>query len=165
MLRRSALGILFVASVAVGFATENARVKQLKVTILSTMLADRSEIGEWGFAALVEVDGHRILFDTGAHADVVARNVESLKVDLTTVPDVILSHSHDDHTGGFLPLRQAIKSKSSTALARTYVGEGIFYPRADAARAPMTNRMAAVKSEYEATGGTFVTCDKPRLLF
>jgi hypothetical protein len=34
------------------------QVKQLKVTILSTMLADEG-IGEWRFAALVEADGRR----------------------------------------------------------------------------------------------------------
>ena len=38
-----------------------ARVKSLKITVLSTMLADGRELGEWGFAALVEVDGHRIV--------------------------------------------------------------------------------------------------------
>ncbi|TMO96105.1 MBL fold metallo-hydrolase, partial [Pseudoalteromonas sp. S3178] len=32
------------------------QVKALKITTLSTMLADRG-IGEWGYAALVEVDG------------------------------------------------------------------------------------------------------------
>lgn len=38
--------------------------QSLRITVLSTMLADRG-IGEWGFAALVEADGRRILFDTG----------------------------------------------------------------------------------------------------
>lgn len=36
------------------------KVKSLKVTILSTMLAEEG-MGEWGFAALVEADGRRIL--------------------------------------------------------------------------------------------------------
>jgi metal-dependent hydrolase (beta-lactamase superfamily II) len=40
-------------------------VRAAKITILSTMLADRG-IGEWGFSALVEADGRRLLFDTGA---------------------------------------------------------------------------------------------------
>ncbi len=44
-------------------------VKTVDVVILSTMLADRFGIGEWGFAALVEADGHRILFDTGARPE------------------------------------------------------------------------------------------------
>jgi hypothetical protein len=34
----------------------HAQVHALKVTILSTMLADQG-IGEWGFSALVEADG------------------------------------------------------------------------------------------------------------
>src|ERR1700740_3265071 len=40
--------------------SSHPQVKTLKVTILSTMLADEGS-GEWGFAALVESDGHRIL--------------------------------------------------------------------------------------------------------
>ena len=39
-------------------AVVHAQVNVLKVTILSTMLADEG-IGEWGFSALVEADGHR----------------------------------------------------------------------------------------------------------
>ena len=42
-----------------------AQVGKLKVTVLSTMMADQG-IGEWGYAALVEVDGRKILYDTGA---------------------------------------------------------------------------------------------------
>src|SRR6187431_3343633 len=97
-----------------------ARVKSLKLTVLSTMLADGRELGEWGFAALVEVDGHRILFDTGMHPDVVLKNAQSLKVDLSTVPEAILSHSHWDHVGGLLTLRQAVLPGASEALARVH---------------------------------------------
>src|SRR3954466_12973694 len=81
------------------------RAHALKITVLSTMLADGDELGEWGFAALVEADGHRILFDTGAHTDVVLKNAKTLKIDLTNVPEVVLSHWHDDHVGGFMTLR------------------------------------------------------------
>src|SRR5262249_27492172 len=58
-----------------------ATAEPVKVTILSTMLADKG-IGEWGFAALVEVGGRPILFDTGAHPDVVLRNAAEMKIDL-----------------------------------------------------------------------------------
>jgi 7,8-dihydropterin-6-yl-methyl-4-(beta-D-ribofuranosyl)aminobenzene 5'-phosphate synthase len=52
--------------------TQVARVHSLKITVLSTMLADGlDQTGEWGFSALVEADGHRILFDTGKHTDAV----------------------------------------------------------------------------------------------
>ena len=51
------------------------------------MLADTAGIGEWGFAALVEADGYRVLFDRGARRDTVLRNAEELKVDLAPVAD------------------------------------------------------------------------------
>src|SRR5687768_3089384 len=104
-------------------------VRAVKVTVLSTMLADGAELGEWGFAALVEMDGHRLLFDTGEHTDVVLKNAKTLNIDLTTVPDVVLSHWHSDHTGGFLTLRRDVMKRAPNALARTHVGEGFFDSR------------------------------------
>ncbi len=133
-----------------------ARVKSLKITVLSTMLADRQQLGEWGFAALVEVDGHRILFDTGAHTDVVLQNAASMNIDLTTVPEVILSHSHWDHVGGFLTLRNAVKAKAPAALARTHVGEGIFLPRVIAKPASPTIPCSCKKPITRTGGGVFV---------
>ena len=75
------------------------RVKSLEVTVLSTMLTDRAGVGEWGFSALVVADGHRILFDTGARPETVLHNARELKIDLSGVTEVILSHHHGDHTG------------------------------------------------------------------
>lgn len=43
------------------------------VTILSSNLADGSTIGEWGFSALVEVDGRCVLFDAGRYPETVLR--------------------------------------------------------------------------------------------
>ena len=51
-------------------------------------------IGEWGFAALVEADGRKILFDTGARPNTVLENAKAFKVDLSDVRDVVLSHFH-----------------------------------------------------------------------
>lgn len=76
-----------------------------KITLLSTMLADRG-VGEWGFSALVEADGKRLLFDTGAESDTVIRNLHSLGLDLSDVTEVVvLSHAHADHVGGLAALR------------------------------------------------------------
>jgi len=100
-------------------------VQSLKIQILSTMLTADEGIGEWGFAALVEVDGHRILFDTGARPETVLNNARELKVDLNGVPDVILSHNHGDHTGGLKTLRRNFP-QSFTVL---HAGKGITYPR------------------------------------
>src|SRR6478736_660042 len=92
----------------------SGRVHALKIQILSTMLADEG-IGEWGFGAIVEVDGHRILFDTGARPMTVLQNAKELKVDLTQVPEVVLSHNHSDHTGGLLTLRKDVAGRAPDA--------------------------------------------------
>jgi len=101
-----------------GAAEEAPRVRTLRVTVLSTMLADTKGIGEWGFAARVEADGHRLLFDTGARPDTVLANARELRIDLSTVEEVVLSHHHGDHTGGLLTLRRAQMAIKSTALCR-----------------------------------------------
>ena len=55
--------LLFVTLVSFG---QTNKINDYKVTILSTMLSD-THIGEWGFSALIEADGQRILFDTGTN--------------------------------------------------------------------------------------------------
>ena len=103
-------------------------VKTLKVTVLSTMLAD-SGFGEWGFAALVEGDGHRVLVDTGAHPDTVLRNAQELRVDLSDVKEIVLTHHHWDHVRGLMTLRREVMKKSPSALSVVHVARGIFYSR------------------------------------
>jgi 7,8-dihydropterin-6-yl-methyl-4-(beta-D-ribofuranosyl)aminobenzene 5'-phosphate synthase len=138
----------------------HAELKSLKITILSTMLADDG-IGEWGFSALIEADGRKILFDTGAHPNTVLDNAKDLKIDLSDVQDVVLSHFHDDHTTGLMPLRTELSKKNPAALSRVHVAKGIFLER----RGKDRNPMIAVKKEYEATGGKFIEHDKVDEIF
>jgi hypothetical protein len=56
-------------SAAASPASAVGSVHVLKITVLSTMLTDAVGMGEWGFSALVEVDGHRLLFDTGGRPE------------------------------------------------------------------------------------------------
>lgn len=142
-------------------ASASGKVRALKITVLSTMLADGDELGEWGFAALVEADGRRILFDTGAKSDVGQKNLQTLKLDLADVRDVVLSHWHWDHMGGFMPLRREAMAKQPTALARTHVAEGFFDSRVGTPPGVELNQMIRVRLDYEATGGKFVVHAKP----
>lgn len=130
------------------------RLKDVNIRILSTMLAD-SGIGEWGFAAIVEAGGRRILFDTGARPETVLRNAREMKVDLASITDVILSHNHGDHTGGLITLRRELRKTNQAALTRAHVGEGIFLSRADSSGTER-NHLRNVKAEYETLGGQFV---------
>ena len=55
---------------------------------------------DWGFAALIEYGGKRILFDTGNDAEIFRRNVNALNIDLARLDAVVISHRHGDHTSG-----------------------------------------------------------------
>ena len=74
---------------------------QDKVTILYDAFGESKELTkDWGFSALVEHDGMRILFDTGNNAAIFEHNVKALGVDLTKLDFVVISHRHADHTTG-----------------------------------------------------------------
>jgi 7,8-dihydropterin-6-yl-methyl-4-(beta-D-ribofuranosyl)aminobenzene 5'-phosphate synthase len=55
---------------------------------------------DWGYAALVEINGKRILFDTGDDPAIFAKNVKAKGIDLTKLDFVVLSHRHGDHVSG-----------------------------------------------------------------
>jgi 7,8-dihydropterin-6-yl-methyl-4-(beta-D-ribofuranosyl)aminobenzene 5'-phosphate synthase len=146
-------------------AASDGQAKSLKVTVLSTMLADVSGAGEWGFAAVVEADGYRLLFDTGAGEETVLRNAEELKVDLANVTDVLLSHNHEDHTGGLLTLRRALGSTNAAALSRAHVAPGIRLPRRRGDGGDVeVNKIPKVLEEYQATGAKVLEHGKAELL-
>jgi 7,8-dihydropterin-6-yl-methyl-4-(beta-D-ribofuranosyl)aminobenzene 5'-phosphate synthase len=137
-------------------------VHALKVTVLVTNLAgDPHEgDGEWGYSALVEVDGHKILYDTGSSPDMALRNAKALKIDLSDVEDVVLSHNHYDHVGGLMALRRELSKINPRAMSRVHVGAGVFEPRWDTSGEDR-NGLRLIKAEYLATGGIFVVHDKP----
>lgn len=89
------------AATLAGTAALNASVDSTRITVLYDAFGDRHDLRQdWGFAALVEHDGRRILFDTGNDSEFFRHNVEALKVDLTELDAVVISHRHGDHTDG-----------------------------------------------------------------
>lgn len=55
---------------------------------------------DWGYSALIEYGGKRVLFDTGNNAEVFAHNVKAARADLKRLDFVVISHRHLDHTAG-----------------------------------------------------------------
>jgi 7,8-dihydropterin-6-yl-methyl-4-(beta-D-ribofuranosyl)aminobenzene 5'-phosphate synthase len=154
--------LLFVAAAAPPQAA--TPFKALKITVLSTMLAgsDRG-IGEWGFAALLEVDGQRLLVDTGARAETVHKNALELGIDLANVREAVITHNHSDHTGGLLTLRRELMKKNPQALSRLHAGKGILLSRLTA-QGREANGLLPLKGEYETLGGTLVEHPGPEQL-
>jgi 7,8-dihydropterin-6-yl-methyl-4-(beta-D-ribofuranosyl)aminobenzene 5'-phosphate synthase len=78
-----------------------------KVTIIYDAFGESKELTkDWGFSALVEHDGKRILFDTGNNATIFEHNVKAMGIDLTKLDFVVISHRHADHATG---LRYVLK--------------------------------------------------------
>ncbi len=93
-LRALAVFILLLAHMAVA-GTPN------RVTILYDSFGKSPPLTmDWGFAALVDYGGKRILFDTGNNAQIFEHNVKAAGVDLQKLDFVVMSHRHGDHMGG-----------------------------------------------------------------
>src|ERR1700722_5105504 len=161
---RATLIMLLLVKVIMSFAAQAAPHRQihtLKITALVTNVAGNPHEGdgEWGYSALVEVDGHKILYDTGASPELVLRNAAVLKIDLHDVEDVVLSHNHWDHVAGLMTLQRELMKTNPRAMSRVHVGARIFEPRLNAA-GENQNGLRAIKDEYPATGGTFIVHGK-----
>jgi 7,8-dihydropterin-6-yl-methyl-4-(beta-D-ribofuranosyl)aminobenzene 5'-phosphate synthase len=158
-----AVAVLLFMPVAAGAqGASRAHATTAKVTVLSTMLVGaggQNGIGEWGFAALLEVDGRRILIDTGARAETVLRNIAEMRIDLSNVTEVVLTHNHADHTGGLLALRRSVMAKNPAALSRVHVPAGIFTSRLVDGRE--AGGLRPIKASFEQLGGTFIEHDRP----
>jgi 7,8-dihydropterin-6-yl-methyl-4-(beta-D-ribofuranosyl)aminobenzene 5'-phosphate synthase len=72
-----------------------------RITVLYDAFGRDSRLKkDWGFSALIEMHGKRILFDTGNNSEIFAHNVKAKETDLSQLDFVILSHRHGDHMGG-----------------------------------------------------------------
>jgi len=72
-----------------------------RVTILYDAFgANPTLTRDWGFSALIEHDGKRILFDTRNNREIFEHNVRVLNMDLTKLDFAVISHRHTDHASG-----------------------------------------------------------------
>lgn len=72
----------------------------MKIHVLLENKTSKPELGcEHGLSLLIETQGQRILFDTGA-SPLFSQNAEFMGIDLSNVDLAILSHGHYDHGGG-----------------------------------------------------------------
>lgn len=73
----------------------------MKLTVLAdnNTFIDMYYLGEPGVSYYIEDGEEKILFDTG-YSNVFMENAKSLNIDLDKVTKLVISHGHDDHTGG-----------------------------------------------------------------
>jgi 7,8-dihydropterin-6-yl-methyl-4-(beta-D-ribofuranosyl)aminobenzene 5'-phosphate synthase len=83
-----------------------------RITIVfdNSGVAPRLRYG-WGFAAVVDAGGARILFDAGPDPKALMYNLAVLGIEMSSVDAIFISHDHWDHIGGLtgvLPLAPRI---------------------------------------------------------
>ncbi len=71
----------------------------LRVLVDNSTLIDRYFLGEPGFSCYLACGKKKILFDTGYSGAFLA-NAGKMGIDLLDLDTVVLSHGHNDHTGG-----------------------------------------------------------------
>ena len=129
---------------------------EVRITTLSENTANYGYLAEWGLSILVEVDGARILMDTGLSFSAV-HNAQLMGIDLSTIDCIVLSHGHADHTGG---LREVLKIKGEV--------EVIAHPDIWAAKHVQRNKEGVqyngipfLREELESRGARFKLVREP----
>jgi 7,8-dihydropterin-6-yl-methyl-4-(beta-D-ribofuranosyl)aminobenzene 5'-phosphate synthase len=69
-----------------------------RITIVFDNTAARPGlVAAWGFSALVEVRGQRVLFDTGSKPELFLANLRELGIDKNTIAATVISHEHPEN--------------------------------------------------------------------
>ncbi len=80
---------------------------------ITCVVDDRAQPGtglqsEHGASFLIEVEGRRVLFDSGPSGSVLLHNLAVLGHKPQQIEALVLSHGHDDHTGGVAALLEQV---------------------------------------------------------
>jgi 7,8-dihydropterin-6-yl-methyl-4-(beta-D-ribofuranosyl)aminobenzene 5'-phosphate synthase len=143
----------------------------LKLAVLSENTVGTSQgiVGEWGLSIFIEVNGMRILFDTGERGSLL-NNAAAMGIDLKSMEALVLSHGHYDHTGGiqaFLQYRGKLPVYAHPGLFAyhyaspekpRYVG----VPHRKETLESLGAEFVFVKEPLEITTGVFISGEAPR---
>ena len=79
----------------------------MKLTVLmdNNTYIDQYYLGEPGASYYIEDGDVRMLLDCG-YSDAFLKNAEAMGIDLSNLTHIVLSHGHDDHTGGLKYLKE-----------------------------------------------------------
>ena len=78
----------------------------------------------WGFSALIETPNGNILFDTGSNGRVLLKNLKKRDIDISSIDNIFISHTHWDHIGGLdsiLELNSRVKIFTTSYISKNFI--------------------------------------------
>jgi 7,8-dihydropterin-6-yl-methyl-4-(beta-D-ribofuranosyl)aminobenzene 5'-phosphate synthase len=139
-------------------------VRNLRITTLAENLVMTRCLGQWGLALLIELidaegDRRKIVFDTGVHMKSLFYNIKQLKVDLSDLDCLVISHGHADHTASTVEVTEAAGG------LKVYAHPHTFQPRFVEEKTGKRRRHGVPKDEgideIERVGGEVVLASGP----
>ena len=95
--------ILIVISLTILNFVEVTHARRLTMTILYDNYPSKKGIfSSYGFSCLIKGTKKTVLFDTGGDGNILLHNIKQLKINPKSVDVAVISHEHNDHTGGLL---------------------------------------------------------------
>lgn len=76
---------------------------KLRVLVDNNTIIDDYYLGEPALSFYIEDGDKKILFDTG-YSDVFVLNANKMNININEINTIVLSHGHNDHTGGLVHL-------------------------------------------------------------
>ncbi len=74
---------------------------ELQILVIFDNTSAREDLlRSWGFSALVDFRGHRVLFDAGSDPILLLEHMEKLQIDPKSIEHAVISHQHGDHLRG-----------------------------------------------------------------
>jgi len=132
-------------------------IKGIEIFILAEdYAAKRGFWGQHGACYYINIKGENnvsFLFDTGADANPILHNAKQLKIDLSNIDFIMLSHKHYDHTGGTMEILDEVK-KEVPIIAHPQIFEPCFALKPKITNIGFVNGMS--KRTVEEKGGIWV---------
>lgn len=103
-------GMILVVSLGAGFGRQTSSLPAprraapagaLRITVINDNTATDARFREgWGFAVLIEYQGHTLLMDAGMNPFILRSNMDALGIATSRIEAIVLSHAHPDHYAG-----------------------------------------------------------------
>jgi 7,8-dihydropterin-6-yl-methyl-4-(beta-D-ribofuranosyl)aminobenzene 5'-phosphate synthase len=82
-------------------AADRKRQPELEIRVVFDNTSARKDLRRsWGFSAVIDFRGQRVLFDAGSDPILLLEHLEKMQIDPRSINHAVISHQHGDHLRG-----------------------------------------------------------------